>query len=907
MLALQKPASANHVSGADFYYEHSFGNTYRVTLVIYGNCDPNPSSASSFATLPGASPRVKVYDGTSLQTTINLSWQHDSVDVTPVCSSQRINTACQNPNSSLPGIKRFTYVGYYTLNHTSANWRFLFEGQMSSGGTSAGRYNGITNITGAGMNIMALEAKLNNSGGNNSSPQFTTIPTPFYCVNVAQQYNLGASDPDGDSLVFSLVPGLMSSGGSLTNVTYNTGYSATNPLSVTTGSFSFSSTTGQMNFTPNNTQVSLVVQRVDEYRNGVLVGTAMREMNFVVLTNCNNTPATSKIDTSKSNSVSGGAVAGPNDFNICYGADSAEFNIIALNAAKDTIVVSVAGLPTGVLATVDSSNKTQPIVTIHWTSTGAPPGSHTFFVTYKDNGCPLTSTQTMAYTIHVIRPNQMSAYLIAPTQCIHQAWVDFTFTNGLSPRSIFLSQSGNLFKSYRDSTGHLQDSLPPGRYDVEIKSDLLDCSTFTTLIVPDSGTYPNRPIAVDSIFYCLKDVAIPLVAKADSGAVIRWYNSTGNYVGTGPTPLTDSVGIFFWTVEQQYKTCRSRRDTVQVYVTKRPIAAFEGPESVCLNDTASFHFTGTVGVGPILDYRWQFVGAGFYSGDSTGPWQVRWYDTGYKVVILQVDENKCASFPFRDTLYVKQVPYAGFDVTDACQFDTANIRYNTVPPPGLQYAWSFDGAENIDSTGPGPYALRWATPGDKHLSLTVNLDGCTDTRERSLSIFPKPEADIIYDPVKLCMGDEISMTGTGGGSYFWGSSDPSVKSSDQPVFNALILRPQTIRLIVINDWNCRDTASEVLSAVGRCCRFSYPNAFTPNGDQHNDIFRVVTYGNQIQFEISIYNRWGERVFHGDDAHTGWDGTFKGQACETGTYFYHVTAQCYTGQKEEHKGELLLIR
>ncbi|MBS1614857.1 MAG: gliding motility-associated C-terminal domain-containing protein [Bacteroidetes bacterium] len=906
-MLVHRTAQANHVSGADLFYEYSFGNTYRITLVIYGNCDPNPSSANAFATLPGASPRIKVYDSASLQTTVSLVWQGDSVDVTPVCSAQKFNTACQNPNSSLPGIRRFTYVGYYTLNHTSANWRFLFEGQMGNGGAQAGRYNGITNIVSAGSNIMALEARLNNKVGNNSSPQFTTIPTPFYCVNVAQQYNLGANDLNGDSLQFSLVPGMMASGGTITSVSYNTGFSATNPLAVSSGSFSFNSATGQMNFTPNNTQVSLVVQSVNEYRNGVLVGTAMREMNFVVLSNCNNTPASSMIDTAKNNSGFGGLADGARDFNICYGTDSALFKIVALNAAKDTITVSVAGLPAGISINVDSTNKTQPVISIHWTSTGAPPGNHTFYVTYKDNGCPLTSTQTMAYTIHVIRPNQLSAYLIAPTQCVHQAWVDFSITNGLTPRSIYLRQSGNLIKSYRDSTGHLQDSLPPGLYDVEIRSDRLDCPTLVTLIVPDSGTYPNRPRVVSPIFYCLKDVALSLVAQADSGAVTRWFTSGGGYIGQAPTPRTDSVGIFFWTVEQQYKTCRSLRDTVQVYVTKRPIAQFSGPESICLYDTANFHFTGTVGVGPILDYRWNFLGAGYVTGDSVGPWHVRWFDTGYKVIILQVDENKCASFPYRDTIYVKQVPYAGFDVSDACQFDTALIRYNTIPPAGLQYAWAFDEALAPDSSGPGPYALRWTTPGEKHLSLTVNLNGCTDTRQRSLNIYPKPEAGIDYDPAKLCMGDLISMTGSGGGSYLWTSSDPNVKSSDQPVFTALVLRPQSIHLIVSNEWNCRDTASEVLSTVERCCRFSYPNAFTPNGDQHNDVFRVVTYGNQIQFEISIYNRWGERVFHGDNAQTGWDGRFNGYDCEAGTYFYLVRAECYTGQKEEHKGELLLIR
>lgn len=912
VLTASGAALANHVSGADLYYEHISGYTYRVSLVIYGNCDPNPNTTGPFATLASATPSIDVFNNGIRYTTMTLLRQGQPTDVTPVCSSQKSNTACVNPNGSLPGIMRFIYQGTVTLSGTSANWLFHFDGTLGSGTIAdAGRYNGITNIVNAGSNIMALEARLNNVGGPNSSPQFTTIPTPFYCVNVAQQYNLGAFDINGDSLSFSLVPGLLGvgrTGGGGGIVTYNSGFSATNPLAVSAGTFSFSTATGQMNFTPNNTQVSLVVQRVNEYRNGVLVGTAMREMNFVVLANCNNTPASSRIDTTQSpGAVFGGVVAGPNDFNLCYGVDSAFFRIIALNVAKDTISsVSVAGLPAGVTALVDSSIKTQPVITIVWKNTSAAPGNYTFYVTYKDDGCPLTSTQTMAYTIHVVRPNQMGMFVVAPTQCAHQALVDFSFFNGLAPRTVTLSQGGTVVKTFRDSTGHVRDSLPAGSYDVLITSDALDCPSLMTLVVPDSGLYPNKP-GVAPFFYCLNDRAVPLSAQADSGATLRWYASSGALIGLAPTPRTDTPGIFFWTVEQKVKTCVSLRDTVQVYVTRRPVAAFSGPEKICQNDSASFTFTGTVGVGPILDYSWSFGGAGYMQGDSAGPWRVHWYDTGYKFLTLRVDENKCSSLPFLDTIYVKQAPYAGFDVANVCQFDTVRIRYNTQPPRGLIYAWSFGGANASDSSGPGPYVLSWSAAGPKALALTVSLDGCIDTRHRSLTVFPKPEAGIVYEPEKLCMGDRIIMTGTGGSSYLWQSSDTFVHSSDQPVFTTLVLRPQTIRLIVANAWNCYDTASETISTVHPCCNFAYPNAFTPNGDQRNDIFRIITYGNQVQFELSIYDRWGARVYHGDNALEGWDGTFKGKACDVGTYFYRVTAECFTGHKEEHKGELMLLR
>jgi hypothetical protein len=110
---------------------------------------------------------------------------------------------------------------------------------------------------------VAMDAMLNNVSGPNSSPTFTTLPTPFYCINVPQKYNQGAVDKDGDSLSYALVPALAGSSGS--SVSYIPPSTASNPLITATGSFSFSSTTGQLAFTPSAAQRSLIVQQVTEY------------------------------------------------------------------------------------------------------------------------------------------------------------------------------------------------------------------------------------------------------------------------------------------------------------------------------------------------------------------------------------------------------------------------------------------------------------------------------------------------------------------------------------------------------------------------------------------------------------------------------------------------------------------
>jgi gliding motility-associated-like protein len=68
------------------------------------------------------------------------------------------------------------------------------------------------------------------------------------------------------------------------------------------------------------------------------------------------------------------------------------------------------------------------------------------------------------------------------------------------------------------------------------------------------------------------------------------------------------------------------------------------------------------------------------------------------------------------------------------------------------------------------------------------------------------------------------------------------------------------------------------------CDFFVPNVFTPNGDGINDYFEVVS-KNLYSYRLSVYNRWGEKIFGSEQIETQWDGTYKGEACAEGPYFW----------------------
>ena len=87
-----------------------------------------------------------------------------------------------------------------------------------------------------------------------------------------------------------------------------------------------------------------------------------------------------------------------------------------------------------------------------------------------------------------------------------------------------------------------------------------------------------------------------------------------------------------------------------------------------------------------------------------------------------------------------------------------------------------------------------------------------------------------------------------------------------------------------------------------------PNTFTPNGDGLNDIFKIENIKFDKLVEFSVFNRWGQMVYHNNsDATKGWDGTFNGQQCDMGVYNYSIILAEPSGKNKYFKGTVSLVR
>ncbi len=521
LLLVSYAGNASHIYGIDMYYKHFSGNTYTIYIAVYGDC-----SGSAFNTLTSASPVVTVYDGaTSISTLhLNLGAPTDGVEVTPVCPSQAGNTTCTNLSHPLPGIKKFVYSTNITLPYRSANWRFVFSSVMGS--STAGRSNSITNInfTSTGSPIQLVDS-LNNTSTDNSSPEYTSIPTPFYCIGIPANFNPGTVDPDGDVLSFYLVPGIESSTGR--SVNYVWPYNATNPVSATTGTFTFSNTTGQLSFTPNISQRSLVVYNVRETTSsGVLKGTSQREMTMVVLSTCSNTAPIGSIT-----GASAGSIVSGTQFNICNTTDSFHFNINPTDAEGDTISMSVLGLPTGANFTITGNNTRRPTAVFNWRTSGIAPGSYTFYINFNDNGCPLAGRQTIAYTVTILPSPSQSLTLLSQPTCTRNGLYRITPSGLGSPFTILALVGSATVRTFTGVTGAITDSLPTGTYTIRI-SNTSGCSRDTTLRFVAPST-PNCTVALTRPSCAgTTDGAITITATTGTSPFV-YALGTGSYGSSG--------------------------------------------------------------------------------------------------------------------------------------------------------------------------------------------------------------------------------------------------------------------------------------------------------------------------------------------------------------------------------------
>lgn len=233
--------------------------------------------------------------------------------------------------------------------------------------------------------------------------------------------------------------------------------------------------------------------------------------------------------------------------------------------------------------------------------------------------------------------------------------------------------------------------------------------------------------------------------------------------------------------------------------------------------------------------------------------------------------------------------------------------------------WKFGDGEESGNKDPqhvyksaGRYTVRLLIASDA---------GCKDTMEKKNYVwaYPEPESEFLavpaYTTIELPeiefknrtrnLTEEMKYTWNFGDYKIPGGGKSSEVNSTHTYSDTGLY---TIQLISENKHGCKDTMKKpAYVEIDPAILVYIPNAFSPNGDGKNDIFRVTASG-FIEFEVIIYNRWGEELYRSDEYEThGWDGTFQGRQVPEGVYIYLLKATSLKGNEYEYTGNITLLR
>jgi gliding motility-associated-like protein len=127
--------------------------------------------------------------------------------------------------------------------------------------------------------------------------------------------------------------------------------------------------------------------------------------------------------------------------------------------------------------------------------------------------------------------------------------------------------------------------------------------------------------------------------------------------------------------------------------------------------------------------------------------------------------------------------------------------------------------------------------------------------------------------------------------------------------NDVTVNKQGIYNITANDnYGCqRSFTTNVVEHKCSDCEPSIPDAFTPNNDGLNDLFRAKFFCDFSNFDLQLFNRWGQKIFETHNPTAGWDGTFDGNKLMPDVYVYVITYKTSTGLKKTSRGTVVLIR
>ena len=251
-----------------------------------------------------------------------------------------------------------------------------------------------------------------------------------------------------------------------------------------------------------------------------------------------------------------------------------------------------------------------------------------------------------------------------------------------------------------------------------------------------------------------------------------------------------------------------------------------------------------------------------------------------------------------------------FAITYAC--DRNIVSYNYLSRDGVNtWNWTFD--DITGSTQQNP-VITYSNLRPRTTQLIVSNGVCSDTSVQKIVFDNLLEAHFDISGV-VCPDEPAIIVNKSIGrinEWNWKFGNGRVGNTKDPPSQTYIPRASTdyiaiVQLVVKNDYGCYDTVTKGTTVVFSCF-IAVPTAFTPNGDGLNDYLYPLSAYKSANMNFTVYNRFGQTVFHSTSWTDKWDGRFKGQGADPGTYVWVLSyINTDTNRRVEQKGTSILIR
>jgi len=333
------------------------------------------------------------------------------------------------------------------------------------------------------------------------------------------------------------------------------------------------------------------------------------------------------------------------------------------------------------------------------------------------------------------------------------------------------------------------------------------------------------------------------------------------------------------------------------------------PQNLCPGDTSTLSAFCTAQI-----YTW----APGISLTSTNTAVTQAYPLTTTTYTITADNNGCIST--QDiTITVEPLPRVDFtaDIREACQGLKVHFSDLTSPEP-VSWLWNF--GDNLT------YGNTSALQNPTHYyedagSFDVSLSVVTPAGCKMKMLFPdyiithpnplayfEVQPEVVNELEPLVWFHDQSV---GAYTWNWYFGEPNVIGNNSNLQNPTHVYSDTgtyyPTLVVFTNYGCTDTISGEVTVRPNMTIY-VPNAFTPNKDNKNSVFRAFGEGIDLStFEMRIYDRWGRQVSLTNDIEKGWDGTYNGKEASEGVYVWYITYFDVLKHSHALKGFVTLIK